>query len=201
MDGASGKAIASDCFMENRDVPPVISTPAGARIRYSLNRWDFLRFQLWSILHNRFLLGFFIIMDGFLIWLTLRGPEMAARSIGGKVSFAIGFTLFAAVLLGVFEVLVLGLRILLQKGHGQLGEHELEIRADGIAERTTVNESLHRWSGYHRTASSGPYLYLFVTDGLVHIIPKRAFGSKQNEMAFRKEIEQRVAAVKHTQTD
>ena len=85
--------------------------------------------------------------------------------------------------------------VLLPKKHqGVLGQHELEMRDEGLIERTEFNESLHRWTGFHRVVSSGGYLYIYVTDRNVHVVPKRSFPSEGAVMLFRTDLERRFVA-------
>jgi hypothetical protein len=63
-------------------------------------------------------------------------------------------------------------------------------------ERTDVNESLHRWAGFHKIVSTGKYLYIYVTDNNAHVVPRRYFGSEQEERLFRDELERHVVAAR-----
>jgi len=81
-----------------------------------------------------------------------------------------------------------------RKYRGFLGEHELEVRDEGLVERTDVNESLHRWSGFHKIVKTTRYLYIYVTDNNVHIVPRRCFASEQEQRAFLDEIQRHISA-------
>jgi hypothetical protein len=100
----------------------------------------------------------------------------------------------------VTQVVIQGLWLLLYKNRGVVGDHELEIRDDGILTRTPFNESLHRWSGFQKIASSKSYLYVFVTDNNVEYIPLRCFASTQDAERFQDEIQKRLDAAKKTGT-
>jgi len=82
--------------------------------------------------------------------------------------------------------------VMFKKYRGFLGDHELEIRDEGLVERTDVNESIHRWAGFHKLVTTGRYLYIYVTDHNVHIVPRRYFASEQDQRAFRDEIETHI---------
>ena len=163
-------------------------------VKYCLTRWDVLRWQLWSTVHNRVLLGFIILLAAFSAWTDINTPEMvsrpaALRAFTGSVVF-----LFLLLVILMLQTIVLALLLFTRKNTGLVGVHELELRDDGLMERTEVNESVHRWSGFHRVAVSGAYLYVYVTDTQVHIIPRRALGSSHEAAAFHQQIVRRIAA-------
>jgi hypothetical protein len=176
--------------MSTPDISPVI----GHSIRFSLSRWDVLRCRLWVIFHHKVLLGLMVLLSLGAALLTMPAP--------GHVTFSALFKLFYVVvttgmMFCVMAVFQLGMQVLwlfANKNRGVIGNHELQIRDDGLLEKTSVNESLHRWSGFHRIASSGSYLYIFVTDNNVQYVPVRCFGSDQDARAFREEIRKRAGA-------
>ena len=84
------------------------------------------------------------------------------------------------------------LMLFFRKYRGLLGQHELEIRDDGLVERTDVNESLHRWTGFHKVVTTRRFLYIYVTDSNFHIVPKKSFASKPDALLFQSEIEKRM---------
>lgn len=147
---------------------------------------------MWSLAHNRLAMGFLLSFAAFLVWITLRSPEMAERPLRERIFAGIFFAIFLLSALALGQLIFVALWILLRKGRGMFGEHELIIREDGLVERTDVNESMHRWTGFHKIVSSGGYLYVFVTDMNVHIVPKRCFTSEEERQSFEQEIEQRM---------
>jgi hypothetical protein len=129
-----------------------------------------------------------------LLWSVLTGPQIEP--------LALGFKLFSAVFVAVIYLVVtvpllalLTLALVMSKKHrGVVGEHELIIQEDGLLERSTFNESLHRWAGFDRIVTSGQYLYIFVTDQNVHVVPRRSFGSVGEFEVFRAELHQHMRA-------
>jgi len=182
--------------MKNANVPPVLVESPGQTIRYSLSRWDIIRFQMWAAAHNKVRVGCLLIFAAFLAWITFRTPEMAEHPLAVRILAGTVFVagLLCAMVLGQFGLVALW--VWFRKGRGMFGEHELIIREDGLVERTDVNESLARWSGFHKIVSSGRYLYVFVTDTNVHIVPKRCFPSEEERQSFEQEIEQRMKSAR-----
>jgi hypothetical protein len=72
------------------------------------------------------------------------------------------------------------------KKSGTLGEHEFQIRNDGLYEKTPVNETLHKWisvSGVYRTRWM---ILIRIGNAATHLIPKRSFRSSEDyDLFFR----------------
>jgi hypothetical protein len=172
-----------------KQLPPPL--PAAAAIRYRLTKGDLFRWQIYQLVRNRVLIGFFILCSAFVVVSDLNQPDMAARSLGFKCFFVLFFApLFAGVVF-LLSLAPIALLVALRRHRGLVGEHVLEIREAGLAERTDVNESLHRWAGFHKLISTRKYFYIFVTDAMVHVVPKRAFATKDEACAFQTAIERR----------
>ena len=170
-------------------VPPPLPR---ATVRYSLTRGDLLLWNIYGLFRQRLLMGFLLIMGIFMASQNLKEPEIAASSLAYKITFVVVFEVLCLVAIFVLFVLVTGLTILLRRNRGVLGEHILVVTPDGLLERTDVNESLFRWAGFHKIGATRGYLYLYVTDVQVHVVPKRSFASPTAMRAFQDEI------LKHT---
>jgi hypothetical protein len=172
--------------------PPPIILSQPKTVKYSLNRGDILRWQLYALMRNRTLIFFGLFLSLFLAWNDLRAPDLASRLIGFKILFALFLTIMMFCAVGLGTMSLMACMITFRRYKGLLGHHELEIRDEGLVERTDVNESLHRWSGFHKIASTGRYLFIYVTDNNVHVVPRRYFASKGEQQAFRDELERRI---------
>ena len=173
-------------------IPPVIDVPQRTTVRYSITRWDILRWQFYLLIRNRVLIVFGLIVSLALAWNDLRTPEMSARPVGFKIFYTVFFTAAMFCVVGLVTTALTACTVMFKKFRGFLGDHELEIREDGLVERTDVNESVHRWAGFHKIATTGRYLYIYVTDNNVHIVPRRYFASEQELRAFRDEIHRHI---------
>jgi YcxB-like protein len=173
-------------------IPPVIDAPRRT-VRYSITRWDILRWQFYLLIRNRVLIVFGLIASLALVWNDLRTPEMSTRPVGFKVFYAGFFTGAMFCVVGFGTMAITSCMIMFKKYRGFLGDHELEIREDGLVERTDVNESVHRWAGFHKLVATGRYLYIYVTDNNVHIVPRRYFASEQEQRAFQDEIQRHIS--------
>lgn len=163
-------------------IPPVTHT-------YKLTRWDLLRAQMHASVRNPVLTIFFIIMGTLIAWTTVREPEMAARPLALKIFVVLLLDVFFVIGIWTATMLVTWLFILLRKNRGVLGEHTLEVSSFGLVERTEYNETMHRWTGFHKTVRTRNYLYLWVTDSIMHVVPIRSFPSEEAAQYFQSEIE------------
>jgi len=60
---------------------------------------------------------------------------------------------------------------------GFIGEHSIEIKQEGIFEKTDVNEGFHNWKAITSIKENKKYVFLYI--GLIgaHVIPKSAFAN------------------------
>jgi hypothetical protein len=157
-------------------------------IKYSITLYDLVKSHLWVINRNRFLLGFYCFLSLLIGLQVCHEPQVAPNTIGLKIfQFLMGFIISFLFMVGMNMVLQI-LFVLSRKKRGVLGQHEMEIREDGLVERTDVNESLCRWPGFHKLRKSKKYFFLYVTDLTVHVVPKTAFSSVQEAAEFEDRI-------------
>ena len=119
-------------------------------------------------------LGINLFCSAFLALQVVSEPKVAT-SVGFKVfafvfAFAIGYSFLMLVNLALQIILVFS-----GKNRGLVGAMELEIRDDGLVEKTEVSESLFRWTGFHKIRSSRNFLFLYVTESNALYVPRRFF--------------------------
>src|SRR5947209_3615051 len=139
-------------------LPSALDAPISKTIRYSLTRKDIFRWQVYAVIRNRVVIAFGLIGSSDMVWSDLRTLEMTSRTVSFKIFFAAFLTVFALGLIGFVSILALVFLNISKKHKGLLGEHELEICEGGLVERTDVNESVHRWAGFHKIVTKRRYL-------------------------------------------
>lgn len=168
--------------------PPVIART----VQFSLSRWDVVRCRLWVLAHNLKLMGTLVLMCVAMPALNYQTPENVRSPVLYFIFyFAFTFAIMACVM-AVVQILFNVFWVFVNQNLGVVGEHTIEIREDGLLERTAVNESLHRWAGFHKIQASRSYLFVFATDNLVHYIPLRSFASAESAAEFRNELQRRA---------
>lgn len=166
------------------------------RVVYNLTRADIFRIHFYMLLRSKWILGMWAVLMSLLIWNDLHGEALADTSAAYKVFYALViFIIYATALLLVLAVIVLS-KVLFSRMTGVVCEHEIELREDGIHERTAVDESLHRWSAFHKLVVRPTYVYLMVSDTKGHAIPRRAFKSQLVMDVFCQVVRERAAAAR-----
>ena len=142
-------------------------------IRYTLTRADLIRVNFRALLRNRFLQVLWGALIAWDCYTTLTGPQLADTGMVYKIVFTGFMAVFYYALLFSITFVLTSALLLVRKNKGVLGEHRLTVTEDGLFESTVHNESLNRWSAYHKTVKTARYLMLYVTETNLHIIPRK----------------------------
>ena len=161
---------------------------------YTLTRWDLLCMHFHGLLRNRILIGFLVILSTWVACRDLRSAESTMQPMVVKVIYVIAFNAVCLGMAAAAGLVMLTLMVIVRKHDGLLGEHTLEVTRRGLVERTAFNETLHQWRGLRRVARRGRYLYIWVTDSMLHVVPLRSFASDDAAQAFQRLIETYVMA-------
>ncbi|MDZ4179067.1 MAG: YcxB family protein [Coriobacteriia bacterium] len=90
------------------------------------------------------------------------------------------FIFEAAVVTFVIAVMIATVlaSVVLRDGAGVFTEHVLSFDQQGITERTDINASVFTWQGIQKVVrASDYYIFIYVTPGMAHLIPRRAVAS------------------------
>jgi hypothetical protein len=120
---------------------------------------------------------------GFIAAYVMRG-ESSTLAASTAIGATAGYCLF--LIWSTRWSLKWAVRKMTTEGHGKglLGQHDIEIRSDGIHERTDVNDSRQSWAAVERVAESDRYIFIYIGPMLAHIIPKAAFASAEEAASF-----------------
>ncbi|HSY17340.1 MAG TPA: YcxB family protein [Candidatus Acidoferrales bacterium] len=172
--------------------PPLNLATPRLSITYTVTRSDMLCWHFYVLCRNRILIVLVTAVSLFVAWRDLQMPEMAKFSLAPKILYALFITALMFGFVGCATMATMWLSTRFKKLKGVLGEHTLEIRDDGLAERTAVNESLIRWAGIHKLVHTRRHLIIYVTETNAYLVPRKYFASPQDENQFRAEIEKRI---------
>lgn len=122
--------------------------------------------------YNLALYCFFAAFGAFVLWSSYTNSAIQNQSATWRLiySFAVVFGILAAAL--IVGMCVSALNIILSKGKGMIGEHQLEITEQGLKELTDFNCSINTWDGMKGIKETGSFFLLFITDHSAHIVPK-----------------------------
>jgi hypothetical protein len=68
--------------------------------------------------------------------------------------------------------------------NGVLGEHTITLAAEGLHERTAVNDSKASWRGIFRVDATPTHLFIFTQPNAAFVIPRRAFPTTEAAEQF-----------------
>ncbi len=74
------------------------------------------------------------------------------------------------------------------------GEHDFEITSEGFIEETEYSYSLFKWSCVDKVVKIFGYIMVRVTGNQWHVIPKRAFGTKEEQDEFLLALKSKINA-------
>ena len=164
------------------------------KLKYYLTRLDVVLASNRAILLNRPLIAIFALVNAWLIG----SSALELLEEGKNIAFVL---IFSALQLGIWiAFFVIGvaavnaLQLLVTKGKGILGEHELKISDQGLTERTEYNESLHKWSGVKGICETSKFYLIRVNEagGSLHVVPKKNRIIEGELESFMQELRRRT---------
>ncbi|MEO7098852.1 MAG: YcxB family protein [Luteolibacter sp.] len=142
-------------------------------IHYINTRSDLFLLYFRILVRSRMLLVLWAVFMGLDGFTAFRDAGIPNQNLAQQITAAF----WAVSMTGVFVIglptAVVICMAFLRKNKGTLCEHRLSISEAGLTESTEYNESLNRWSGYHKTVITKNYIFLYVSEGLCHIVPKK----------------------------
>ena len=123
------------------------------------------------------------IVFGLLVVVIL-GIIIAQRGVPDSIreSFVVLLTMVVFVVGAAVATIVVNqvcILIYSRESNGVLGNHVYTIREDGLLESTKANETLTKWGGATAVLKSDASLYVQVSPGLFHVVPRRCFESAE----------------------
>ena len=156
------------------------------RIEYRVGVWDMVRFnlvqQFLSPLTGGLILGFSV----FVFLNELGSANSASEAALTALWWFLGIWFFQSLVTFAF--------LYTKSADSVLTDHVLEIRKGGLFERTRFNESLFFWPSVIKVVRRPGYVAVFISARQAHVIPRRAFESREHEARFITEIRDRKRA-------
>lgn len=144
------------------------------RIRYMLTRWDLFRASMRALCFSRpplyFGLGMFALAWGVIF---AAGDHQDTPGLIASAIVATLVTLMAMAFSLCAITASLGMQAYLRNNQGMVGEHTLEITAEGLVEATDINWTVSKWESPWCIRETSHYAYIFISDGNAHVVPLR----------------------------
>jgi len=154
------------------------------KVKTHITRSDLLRFnyKLLFKLKSTYRTLIFLWLSSFVFFVYLNGMPTSIINWLATIVGAFG----GAIIAMLFGFIINMLNIILSStiSTGSIGEHEYELRDEGLYEKTNVNEGLTKWEGIEDIIIIDYFILFKISKYLYHIIPKRSFASKKEFDSF-----------------
>ncbi len=162
-------------------------------IRFTNTRRDLIVAQWHLLRRNRALRLFLLPLAAFILYSSFTYSGVQDKTTGYKIYHAL-FSLVVTLGLGALGGMsVAALNVLLFKGKGVLGEHTLTILDEGLEETTAYNRTLNRWSAMPPVWSTSDYHFIFITENMAHLVPRKRPLLEGDLEAFVAAVRDRIA--------
>lgn len=158
------------------------------KIVATINRWDLVKFNLHvgPRLRANWIAVAVLSAVTFLYLMYTTSSKAGNNGLGVNLAISLSAGFFG-ILAGML-VCIAFLLVTANEKSGTLGEHEYEIREDGLFERTKANEALARWGGVYSIERSRDQIHVRINSYLFHVIPRHAFKSDDEFKQFFDEM-------------
>ncbi|MEM1262489.1 MAG: YcxB family protein [Pseudomonadota bacterium] len=160
------------------------------KVDVTVSRLDLLKGQLRLIPRLR---ANYIFLA--LLWVTGSVINFGLAAEFGVPVYLIVVTLFAFVAFTISMTFCIGFAILMaSEKHGSLGQHTFEITDDAFVEDTLATSTATKWAGIQKLWSFRAVSYILISGYRFHVIPARAFDTKDGYRTFVDQISTRISS-------
>lgn len=155
------------------------------RIEYENKFSDILLFNAVHQFLSPPLQGLYLIFCAFLFW----SESLVSSALqAGVMAF------FWFVVLWVLQFVFNAIYLFSRKNGSVLTTHFVEIQSDALLEETRFNKSFFYWPGIVKAVSRPGFVAVYVTPHMAHVVPNRAFASREQRATFLALVQQKIRA-------
>lgn len=170
------------------------------KIKYDITRDDYLKFNMYH-LENSPKVKKELIIHRIVVPLLLVGLGFALHVL---VKFSLVTTMpifiIAAVVWSIVypkfykKVALKNVSKMLERGvqSESISRHSLSLKDEGILSSSNAGQAAHKWSDIVKFHEAENHLYIYITDKIAHVVPKRAFKDKEEETQFINIIKEHI---------
>lgn len=160
------------------------------KVEAHITRTDLLRMQFYMLFRLPANLYFFAFF-----WLAMAVVALFAIDDFSIPVYLLVVTFFTICgFVGATTVVILMQLVSASEKQGFIGPQAFEIRDDAFVEISSGTTTTTDWASISRIYTSRNYLYVLISALRVHIVPRRAFDSKEQFQAFASEVRSRASA-------
>jgi hypothetical protein len=137
--------------------------------------WDMLRFQTRHQVMSPIFQAFILIPALFVAYSWLSEAGVLVSAILGIMVYAV---------LWILQLTFTMLYLYSVRRRTLLTNHIIEIADEGLVEESPNNRLLTYWQGIHSVVSGPGFIAVYLTPISAHVIPNRAFSSRNERSAF-----------------
>lgn len=135
-----------------------------------------------------------LVVQGFLLLMCLF--LFFSKLSEGNYARAFFTTLIWYIFLWVVQIAFNAVYAYSKKSKSVLTNHIIEVTEEHFYEETEFNKSFFYWPGVLKAVSRPGFVAVYVTPSMAHIIPNRAFKSKEERLAFLQLVNSNINASK-----
>lgn len=124
-----------------------------------------------------------LILAGLVSYTCWRALE-PEDSLFVKILVPLLVAVFTLVFILGGQLLLCFLTLFSKRNKTILTEHTVTLSEEGLTEETAYNVTLQKWKGVQRLLRTREYLFIYVSDLMAHVIPRKAFGSAHDDDVF-----------------
>ena len=168
------------------------------KLTYRLSAFDFFCARLIGVIFMRSLMIFFIVFLIIISYSSFKKVDDNILNIINFISSLIGYLIVLIVIFILFMIILNTIQLLITKGKGVLGYHDLIISDEGLTESTEFNKSLHMWKGIKSINKCFGFYFIRVNEagGSMHVIRKKHV-ENGDLISFCNEINNRLKIAKY----
>lgn len=153
------------------------------RIEYKNKFTDILLFNAIHQFLSPVIQGLFIICCAFIF---------LSESNENTISIASINTLLWFIFFWIFQFTFLSIYLFSRKDKNVLTNHVIEVQEDSFFEETKYNKSFFFWNGVIKVVSRPGFVAVYVSSNMAHVIPNRAFPSKEKRAEFINLVREKI---------
>lgn len=171
------------------------------KIKYDITKDDYIKFNLYH-LESSPSVKKELIIHRFIIPLLLVGLSAAFYVLTGLPLY-IGLPLFIGI--GIVWAIyypkfykknaLKNVSKMVDSGFQSSGvsKNTINVLDEGIHSSSRAGQSINRWDEVKKIHQTDEHIFIYVTDKIAHVIPKRAFANEEEEKEFMEIINRNIA--------
>jgi len=153
------------------------------RIEYKNKFTDIFLFNAIHQFLSPVIQGLFIILCAFIFLSEINENTIFIASTN---------TLLWYIFFWIFQFAFLAIYLFSRKDKNVLTDHVIEVKEDSFFEETKYNKSFFFWSGVVKVVSRPGFVAVYVSSNMAHVIPNRAFSSKEKRAEFINLVREKI---------